>query len=263
MKTHPHHARYPFPAVNVGGVPFQIASLSDACRWVVEEAAVGGLGVNIRLANAYNIALASRDESYFSLLADEGVNFPDGTPVVWFMKLREARTEPRRVRGPSLFREALKLSEGSNTRHFFLGGSPETLAKLEAKARENYPGIVVAGSYSPPFSPVDDSYIHHCVEAIRASGANLVWVGLGTPKQDLVGTELSRHLNIATVNVGAAFDFFAGTVDEPPVWVQSSGFEWLFRLASEPKRLWRRYLIGNLQFLWAAFCGLVVRKSTP
>lgn len=247
-----------FVSREVAGVPFAVASLDEAVEWLITEAAPNRLPVNVRLANAYNVALAAGDASYRKLLSAHGVNFPDGTPVVWAMNRgRGARSRAGRVRGPSLFTAAMARSVGAGTRHFLLGSTRDTLAALETSLSESNPGVTLVGSYSPPFAPVDENFLTGCVEEILKTEADVVWVGLGTPKQDVVGTELAARLKVTTVNVGAAFDFAAGTLNEAPVWVQRSGFEWLHRLASEPRRLWRRYLLGNLAFIWA-----VVRTRT-
>lgn len=246
-----------FPVIDVGGVPFQVTTLEDACDWLLASAATPRrAGLNVRLANAYNVALASEDSGYKGLLTEQGVNFPDGTPVVWLMRLRHGQRRPGRVRGPSLFTLALRDSVSHGTKHFFLGSTPQTLARLEANVRSLCPGIAIAGTYSPPFAAIDGAYISDCAERVRASGADIVWIGLGTPKQDQLGTALAHEVPVVSVNVGAAFDFVAGTVPEAPAWVQRSGFEWLYRLVSEPRRLWRRYLIGNFQFLVAVIVGL-------
>lgn len=241
----------PFRTARVGGIPFKVTTLELASDWLLRVAIPSRVGVSVRLANAYNVALANSDHLYRTLLTDEGVNFPDGTPVVWSMKIQHEGKHASRVRGPSLFSMVLQESASTSTRHFFLGGSPETLALLEKAVQQRYPHAKVAGSYSPPFAKVNDDFIDDCARKIQDSDANLVWVGLGTPKQDLVSTALARKSHLVFVNVGAAFDFMAGTTQEAPGWVQRSGFEWLYRLASEPKRLWRRYLIGNAQFLYA------------
>jgi N-acetylglucosaminyldiphosphoundecaprenol N-acetyl-beta-D-mannosaminyltransferase len=237
----------------VAGVPFAVSSLDETVDWLLAEAAPQRIPVNVRLANAYNVALADEDPEYAALLSDHGINFPDGTPVVWYMNRRN-RAVPRaeRVRGPSLFVEAIARSAPVGTRHFLLGSTPETLASLTSALHKSNPTLNIVGVYSPPFAPVDESFLQACEAEIRAKEPDLVWVGLGTPKQDLVGTHLATRIGIPTVNVGAAFDFAAGTVREAPVWIQRSGFEWLHRLASEPRRLWRRYFFGNFRFVVAA-----------
>lgn len=247
--------------ISVGRVPFQVSDIETATRWLLTTAVPRREGVSVRLANAYTVALASRDPSYLAALTTTGVNFPDGTPVVWFMRLHRGAPRPHRVRGPSLFTNTLRESQHHGTRHFFLGSTPEILRQLIERVHAAYPGAVVAGSYSPPFAEIDDGYVADCAEKVRDSGADLVWVGLGTPKQDQLGAALADVVDAPCVNVGAAFDFVAGTVREAPVWIQRSGFEWLFRLLSEPKRLWRRYLIGNVRFLVTAIAHVRSAQS--
>lgn len=246
----------PFAVSRVGGVPFQSTTFAEAVAWVVDVAANDHLAVNVRLANAWNVALADKNASYHDLLSKYGVNFPDGAPVAWFMnKSRGARPKAQRVRGPSFFTAVMQAGCDRGIRHFLLGGSPETLVNLRANLEKQYPGVLIVGTHSPPFAPVDDNYIAECAASTVGTGADLVWVGLGTPKQDITGTALANALGITTINVGAAFDFHAGRIVEAPQWIQRSGFEWLFRLLAEPRRLWRRYLIGNFQFVWAAVRG--------
>lgn len=247
-----NHSPTRFPVITVARVPFQVTTLENAADWLIESATERRRHPNVRLANAYNVALAQTDADYGALLIDEGLNFPDGAPVAWFMNRHHRDDRAGRVRGPSLFPLTLAKSVTRGTRHFLLGSTPETLNLLEQNISAAYPGIVIAGSYSPPFASIDEAYIDDCAERVRASDADIVWLGLGTPKQDQLGSGLARQIDAITVNVGAAFDFQAGTVQEAPAWVQSSGFEWLYRLVSEPKRLWRRYLIGNVQFVSAA-----------
>lgn len=233
----------------VGGIPFQVANLASAVDECV-GAALAGKSVSIRLANAYCVALASRETEYKAVLCGPGMNYPDGAPVAFMMRRREP-TQPsaRRVRGPSLFQNVIEKSNGLPVRHYFLGGTPETLEALVRRIRADYPGVLIAGSFSPPFGPVTDSVVTESVEKIKRSGANLLWVGMGTPKQDFLTSHVAEALEIPCIGVGAAFDFFARTAREAPVWIQRSGFEWLFRLVTEPRRLWRRYLVGNMQFL--------------
>jgi len=252
----------PFGVEQVAGIPFQVLNLDEAVHWTLDTAAKEHLAVNVRLGNAWTVALAHDNASYFRLLTEQGVNFPDGTPVVWFMNVgRPGVPRAGQVRGPSFFGRVLKESVRSGTRHFLLGGSPDTLESLKETLTRRYPGCQIAGAYSPPFAPVDDAYISDCADRVRFARADLVWVGLGTPKQDVVGTALAEELGITTLNVGAAFDFAAGAVREAPTWIQSSGLEWLYRLACEPRRLLRRYVYGNARFLWVATKAHVTRRG--
>jgi N-acetylglucosaminyldiphosphoundecaprenol N-acetyl-beta-D-mannosaminyltransferase len=139
---------------------------------------------------------------------------------------------------------------GGDLSHYFYGGAPGVAEEMARRLTVRFPGLRVAGIHSPPFTealPVDPAE----VKRLNASGADVVWVGLGHPKQDLWVHAYREHLDApALMAVGAAFDFHAGAVKEAPAWMKRSGLQWLHRLASDPKRLWRRYLIGNSRFLW-------------
>lgn len=247
--------------IAVGGVPFRASTLDTAVHWLLGRVREQQDGISIRLANSYCVALTSSRQDYRELLTQQGVNFADGAPVALVMRMDwRKRGLPKdavgRVRGPSFFELALDQGRSHNFSHFFLGTTPETLALLAESALAKYPGIRLAGSYSPPFEPVDQAFVSNCVSVVNASNADIIWVGLGTPKQDFLTTELARATGKHCVGVGAAFDFSAGTVREAPKWIQDGGIEWLYRLAREPKRLWKRYLVGNFVFVL-----LVLRKN--
>lgn len=226
--------------------------MEDAVRRVI-NLAVCSTAVSVRLANAYCVAVASGNPTYASLLNGRGINFPDGTPVAWFMRRRALSLQrPERVRGPSLFTTVIDLGRDNDLNHYFLGATPETIERMISVLNVTYPGVKIAGVHCPPFSSITESYIVDCAERIRRADPQIVWVALGTPKQDFVAAELSERISRPCVAVGAAFDFTAGTVREAPVWTQDFGVEWLFRLCMEPRRLWRRYLLGNLRFLYSA-----------
>ena len=236
-------------SVEVGGIPFTRTSFNDAVKLVI-DVAVDGRPVAIRLANAYCVASASKDRSYAELLSSSGINFPDGQPVVWAMRLnRTSRTLCERVRGPSLFRSTIDLGRAHSVRHFFLGTTPATLLDLQARIALEYPGTAVAGSFAPPFGELTPEFYSTVVAEILATDAQIVWVALGSPKQDFAAEIITQLTSIPCVGVGAAFDFLAGTQDEAPTLVQRSGFEWMYRLIKELRRLWRRYIFGNIRFL--------------
>jgi len=203
---------------------------------------------------------ARRDRRYRAVLNDGDLNVPDGMAVVWALRMLGVRSE--RLAGA----DAMKLvasrgTEGARS-HYLYGGTLETVARLEDRLR-SHPGIKLVGAESPPFRPLSESDVRDAADRIRAAGADLLWIGLGTPKQDLVAARL-RELEAAPVIlcVGAAFDFVSGTKARAPAWVQRAGLEWAFRLASEPKRLWRRYLLGNPAFLWGVGRDLARRRRS-
>ena len=204
---------------------------------------------SVRLVNAWCVVIAEDDSTYRDVVNGPGLTLPDGAPVVAVMRRTPAGSTAERVRGPSLFEAVLDQGRSTQLRHFLLGGAPETATSLSATIAERYPGTVIDGSWAPPFAALDEAMLREAVDRVTASNADVVWVGLGAPKQDLMAQEIALRTGVTAVGVGAAFDFLAGTVREAPVWVQRSGLEWLFRLAAEPRRLWRRYLVGNFRFL--------------
>lgn len=245
------------PTAQVGGIGFRVQTLRDAVRDVAKSTTdrVTDTGNHVHFANAYTIALARHDDDYRALLNDRrALVYTDGTPVAWVGKrgYPALAADWERVYGPDFLAAFLTETSHQGLRHYFLGGAPRTLELLIAKVRERWPDTVIAGWHSPPFGEVDQWDLELQDDRIRASGANVVWVGLGTPKQDFEAARLARTLPVTTLGVGAAFDFLAGTKPQAPRWMQRSGSEWLYRLGTEPGRLWKRYLWGNPQFLLAA-----------
>lgn len=237
--------------LTVNEIPFVVTDLDSAVAQIVANR-IPRQGRSIRLANAYSVALTSQDLEYKDLMTHQGVNLPDGTPVYWAMRNQARRSSvspPGAVRGPTLFVRTLDVGRAHGVSHFFLGSSEETLDALVRHARQRFPGIRVAGVLSPPYAPMTTNSIEQWAEVIRQSGADLVWVSLGTPKQDFATTHLAPLVGRHCIGVGAAFDFLAQTQREAPSFIRGTGFEWLYRLMCEPRRLWRRYLFGNARFL--------------
>lgn len=232
--------------------------MTEAADELLARAKAGRSPMAYRLVNSYTFALADQMRAYHHLLRNQGINLPDGRPLVQSLNtLVPAAGDFRQVRGPSLFVECLDRGRSSGVRHFFLGGTDELLTKLTVEAGRLYPGIVICGTESPPFRELTAAESRAQDELIASAAPDLVWVGLGTPKQDFEAQRLCDQLDLTAVGVGAAFDFVAGTKREAPVWLRRLSLEWLFRLATEPRRLWRRYLFGNTRFLW-----LVLRSRT-
>jgi N-acetylglucosaminyldiphosphoundecaprenol N-acetyl-beta-D-mannosaminyltransferase len=224
--------------------------MNDAVSWLTRRASdrSHGAGVAVRFANAWCVVLANESRDYATLMATKGVNFPDGFPVARIIRRTDSRA--RRVRGPSFLVRALDAGRAHGVRHYFLGATEDTLTALAEEAQTRFPGIEIAGFWSPPFGPFDDETLEASVSRIRRARPDVVWVGLGSPKQDHAAQKLAEATGLPCCGVGAAFDFVAGTVREAPRWIQFVGLEWLYRLTTEPRRLWRRYVFGNARFLW-------------
>ncbi|MFE9773391.1 WecB/TagA/CpsF family glycosyltransferase [Streptomyces sp. NPDC005931] len=261
------------PVVECLGVPITAHTRESAARHVlhlaqmIRESRLGGTqggsgvvrGSDVHLSNAYTLALADRDTELRSVLSSASLNLPDGQSVVWASQFlhRDTPLPSTRVYGPDLVLDVFALSQHTDVRHFLLGSTPQVLDSLHRELRRRFPAAQIVGTCSPPFRPLTPGEQRSQAEQVRAAGADIVWVGLGTPKQDRWAAELCGVLPVVAVAVGAAFDFIAGTKPQAPPWMQRNGMEWLFRLGCEPRRLWRRYLFGNARFLRG-----VVRQAT-
>jgi N-acetylglucosaminyldiphosphoundecaprenol N-acetyl-beta-D-mannosaminyltransferase len=193
-----------------------------------------------------------------------GLTTPDGMAVVWWLKLHRQR-HVTRVYGPDLLQAVCAHLADSGARHYFYGGAPGVAEKLVARLRRQVPGLQVAGIISPPFRALTAEEDAEVRRQIAASQADIVWVGIGSPRQEMWMAEHCGQVGAPVlVGVGAAFDFLSGSKPQAPLWVQRSGLEWLFRLFSEPRRLWKRYVLGYPRFVvLAALQGAGVLKFPP
>lgn len=175
---------------------------------------------------------------------------PDGMPIVWALRWLGAQ-HVGRVYGPDLMLALSQISAARGYRQFYLGGAPGAPESVARQMQQRFPGLVVAGVCSPPFRPLSPAEQRDVLTQINAAAPHIVWVGLGSPKQDLWMAENRPHLDAPLlVGVGAAFDFLTGRQPQAPRWMQRSGLEWLFRLGTNPRRLWRRYLVYNPKFIF-------------
>lgn len=250
MRSIPH-----FPNRRVGEISFSVAPLSSAVGAIlnITRTVSSTQGLAIHFANAYNIALADTDDTYRNVMAQGDFVFTDGTPVVWAgRKLHpDVAGQWERVYGPDVMAAVLEHSTLEGPKHFLLGGTQETLERLEATIRLRWPKAQIVGMDSPPFRTPTNEDLQSRDQRIRDSGATCVWVGLGTPKQDFEVQRLAKNLPVVALAVGAAFDFLAGTTKQAPLWMQKSGTEWIYRFSQEPRRLAHRYLWGNPKFILA------------
>jgi len=185
-----------------------------------------------------------------------GLVLPDGTPLAWMLR-RGGFKSAGCVRGSDFMSALFERSEETGYRHFLYGAVPPTLSLLEDKFRQQFPAAAIVGSYAPPFRPAGADEDEAVIEAINASGAQIIWVGLSTPKQELWMARHRHRLSAPVlIGVGAAFDFHAGLVRPAPRWLHGTGLEWVFRMAMEPRRLAKRYLRNN-----PAFLALVVAEK--
>ncbi|WP_171027477.1 WecB/TagA/CpsF family glycosyltransferase [Pseudarthrobacter sp. NamE2] len=232
----------------MGPIEFTVSNRYDAAVMMV-RLAQERVGRHVHLANAYTVALADKSAKYREVLRAPAVNFPDGKPIAWVSAMSRQSPRLTQVRGPQLFLDTFDAGRTAGLKHFLLGSTPEVLTALESNLKAKFPNILIVGTESPPFRPLVAKEIDEQDKRIQETGAHIVWVGLGTPKQDFEAERLARKLPVLAVAIGAAFDFAAGTVREAPAWMTRCGLEWVFRLCCEPRRLWKRYLFGNARFL--------------
>lgn len=245
------------------GVPIRVTSRQELVQDLIARAAAGTQReAHVHFVNAYTIALASQDDSLRSILA-EGICCPDGRPLAWFLWLRDPSRRFRlsHTRGPQTFLDVFEKGREWGIRHYLLGGSDETLQRLEFELERRFPGVSIVGKWSPPFRPLTDDEFARQDETIRKSGAQIVWVGLGTPKQDFESARIAGTLPVIACSVGAAFSFAVGDLKTSPRWISFIGLEWLFRLVQEPRRLWRRYLLGNSRFVWLVALEILANRN--
>jgi N-acetylglucosaminyldiphosphoundecaprenol N-acetyl-beta-D-mannosaminyltransferase len=200
----------------------------------------------VHFCAAHPTVVARRDPAYRNVL-NGGLNVPDGMGVA--LALRLLGYPAQRLPGSDAFALLCERGVRRGLRHYLFGGASEVVDRLRWSLGIRYPGIRVVGAESPPFRPLSERELSEASARIRHAATDLVWVGLGAPKQDWVAERLRERGSAPVILcVGAAFDFLSGAKRRAPEWMQESGFEWLHRLACEPRRLWRRYLVGNAVF---------------
>ena len=212
------------------------------------------------ICNAHSVVTTRQDPIFASAVAGADMATPDGAPVAWMLK-RLGATQQTRVSGPDLMLNYCEHVSHSGQSLYLYGSTPATLAALQAELLRRWPALVIAGTESPPFRAPTAAEDEATVQRINASGAGTVWVSLGCPKQELWMASHRGRVQAVMVGVGAAFDFHAGAVPRAPAWMRNSGLEWLHRLASEPRRLWKRYLVTNTAFVLGAARQLLVRRG--
>ncbi len=210
----------------------------------------------ICIATAHSIMEAYDSLEFKKILNQADLVTPDGMPLVWMLKLRGYPSQPR-VYGPTLMIHVIEKAAEKNIPIGFYGGSPSSLAKLRNNITSQFPFLQIQYSFSPPYRELtQDEDIQICDEITR-SGVRILFVGLGCPKQEQWMAAHKGKLNLVLVGVGAAFDFHSGVKPQAPIWMQNSGLEWFFRLLSEPRRLWKRYLVHNPRFIILAIADLI------
>jgi N-acetylglucosaminyldiphosphoundecaprenol N-acetyl-beta-D-mannosaminyltransferase len=227
------------------GVRVDVVDYLEAADAILAMAGAGG-GMTC-VANVHVIMEACDDAGFRALVNGAELVTPDGVPLVWSLRALGAR-DATRVYGPTLTPVVCEQAARRGVPVGFFGGDPPVMEKLTQRLAARFPGLAIAFAHCPPRSDAPVRVDERVVSAIEDSGARVLFVGLGCPKQERWMAAYREHLPCALVGVGAAFDFLAGAKPQAPAWLQRAGLEWLFRLACEPRRLWRRYAIHNPRF---------------
>ena len=242
------------PRVDVLGVHVSAVSMAEAVteieRWVTEDQRR-----YVCVTGVHGVMESRRDPTLQRIHNDSGLTTPDGMPLVWCARAA-GFGGVERVYGPDLMLEVCRAGVQAGWRHYFYGGAPGVAEQLADRLSRRFEGLAVAGTWCPPYRELRDDEVDEVVARVNASGADIVWVGLSTPKQERWMAAFRERLAAPVLlGVGAAFDFHAGRVRQAPALLQRAGLEWAFRLAVEPGRLWRRYLRNN-----PAFVAAIVRR---
>lgn len=203
---------------------------------------------NIRFINSWSVVKATETPKYQKLLESKGINIVDSKIISTYLRRSNIDENAKLIRGTDYFRKVMDKGREAGLQHFLIGGTEDSIQILSRRLKEEFPGLSLVGCSTNQFS-INDYPSPKLLEQIKESGAHIVWLGIGSPKQDLVGAKITDALGVITVGVGAAFDFIAGVRKEAPRMFQKLGLEWLFRWAQEPKRLFYRYFVGNLKFI--------------
>ncbi|MCM1466655.1 MAG: WecB/TagA/CpsF family glycosyltransferase [Alistipes sp.] len=209
-------------------------------------------GKYICVSNVHTTVMSYEDEAYNQIQNGAALALPDGKPLSVVSRKR-GFADASRVTGPDLMGEFFKRAQEYPLRHYFYGGTKETLEILGEKLRETYPALRIAGMYSPPFRTLTQEELDGVYTKINATLPDIVWIGLGAPKQEKFMYDNRGKLSAVMIGVGAGFDYHAGRIKRAPAWMQKCSLEWLYRLFQDPARLFKRYFITNFKFLYYIF----------
>ncbi|PKQ67855.1 WecB/TagA/CpsF family glycosyltransferase [Raineya orbicola] len=228
-------------------IPRAVAELIRICK---EEKPQNRL---VSATGAHGLVYAQENENFAKILQNFYWNLPDGMPGVWIGRWKGAK-QMQRCYGPGFFAETMQKTASTPIKHFFCGGKEGVAEELKEKCGKKFGNYNIVGTFCPPFREMTDEEMRELGHKIQESGAEVVWIGLSTPKQELFATRLAKFVECHfIITVGAAFDFHTDKVKQAPRWVQNIGMEWFFRLLMEPKRLYKRYLHIVPKFIYLNF----------
>jgi N-acetylglucosaminyldiphosphoundecaprenol N-acetyl-beta-D-mannosaminyltransferase len=244
---------------HVLGVPIDVVDWESAIKRIFHWGAQRESRY-VCICNVHSVITAKNNKELGYAVAHSDMATADGAPVAWFLR-KLGFPAQQRINGPDLMWKCCAEAERVGMPIYLYGSTPDTLALLEANLKRNFNNLVIAGSHSPSFGTMSDKEEKLDIERINASGAGLVFVGMGCPKQEIWMAKNRGTVNAVLVGVGAAFNFHAGIIQRAPLWMQNSGLEWLHRLISEPGRLWKRYLVTNTAFIVGTIFQLYIKRQ--
>lgn len=257
MSAQPALPRVNILGVNVSAIYMEQA-LAEVSRWIDEGEKQYAL-----FSPVSTVMQCRQDASLRKVANRAGLVNPDGMPLVFLSRFM-GQKQTDRVYGPDFMMAFSELSVERGYKHFYYGGADGVPEQLAEVMKQKFPGIQIVGTYSPPFRALTAEEDEEIVQMINAAKPDAIWVGLGSPKQDHWMAQHRDRLNgAALLGVGAAFDFHTGRKPQAPYWMQRSGLEWTFRLATEPRRLWKRYLVNNPAFVFSVMTQLLHLRSYP
>lgn len=238
------------PVCNIMGVDIAAVNMKWLLEFSVENIKKLS-GDYMCVSNVHTTTIAYNKDEYRSIQNGGVMAIPDGGPLSALGR-KHGYHDMARITGPDYMEQILRISTSNNYSHFFYGSSLDTLERLKKIIVKEYPSIKIVGMYSPPFRQLTKEEDEHIVKMINESNPDFVWVGLGAPKQEYWMANHQGKINGFMIGVGAAFDYLAGNIHRAPLWMQKNNLEWLYRLLQEPNRLFMRYFITNVKFIWHA-----------
>lgn len=237
------------------GIPIDALSWDEA-RSLLLAWAKARVSRYVAICNVHSVVTATQDAAFRHVIEQADLATPDGAPVAWTLRRKGFRDQPR-LNGPDLMWRLCRDAQAEGVSIGLYGSSTTTLSRLEDVLRAAFPKLMIGYSVSPPFRTLSDEEDEEVCRAINASGVGLLFVGLGCPKQESWMSVHRGRIHAVMLGVGAAFDYHAGTIGRAPEWMRSAGLEWLHRLCSEPRRLWRRYFFTNSRFIFETASDLL------
>jgi N-acetylglucosaminyldiphosphoundecaprenol N-acetyl-beta-D-mannosaminyltransferase len=249
----------PMPQFRVLGVPVNAVQIPEVVAWMESSIEDRSRARYVAVTGMHGVTESRDNPEFRTMLKEADLVVPDGMPLVWLGRMKGFPHLARRVYGPELM-ETFCRETGPKYRHFFYGGAPGVADHLAQVENQRY-GVVIAGTYCPPFRPLTLEEDREVMSIIAASHADVVWVGLSTPKQERWMYEHRDKIQVPLMlGVGAAFDLNTGRLKQAPRWMREHGLEWLFRLLAEPQRLWKRYLVQGSRFVWNVLLELTALR---